>query len=155
MFVLLCHGCLRFKSSKGACLPLSCPCCYATGACALRSNEFLYVIPSLLSLCLCPAHARAHSCFANVYVLQHLRSVTHTHTHNTGIHNTHTCVPCTCKCCTHLPPVHTQPLLCMHSVQDMHVIKVEGGPPSARSAHAAVVVHDRYIVMFGGVQLFA
>ncbi len=79
----------------------------------------------------------------------------HTHTHNTGIHNTHTCVPCTCKCCTHLPPVHTQPLLCMHSVQDMHVIKVEGGPPSARSAHAAVVVHDRYIVMFGGVQLFA
>uniref|UniRef100_A0A7S3QKW4 ACB domain-containing protein n=1 Tax=Dunaliella tertiolecta TaxID=3047 RepID=A0A7S3QKW4_DUNTE len=34
--------------------------------------------------------------------------------------------------------------------QDIHLVKVEGTPPSPRSAHIATVVHDRYIVIFGG-----
>ncbi|KAF5836080.1 hypothetical protein DUNSADRAFT_6500 [Dunaliella salina] len=34
--------------------------------------------------------------------------------------------------------------------QDIHLVKVEGTPPSPRSAHITTVVHDRYIVFFGG-----
>jgi len=34
--------------------------------------------------------------------------------------------------------------------QDMHAVKMEGAKPSPRSAHAAVVAGNRYIVIFGG-----